>query len=329
MVSCQNNKTLTSPRSALKGAVLPAGRGVVKHSAANSKAKKVQRALETVFEETAGHSPSFFSMRGVLASPPRADGVRKLQRRPGALLPAFGRLRAQEGRDMPAQRKATPIKDAAAGLRVGWGRHRLGARCAVDDLAAELGATCQLRSALKQQEQLQQQQGLGLGPQQELLGPQGLQGQGQGLPQEQQQHALAGGGPGGVDATAAAAVEAAGAGGGSAGCTPAVRAWPRGPGSFGLRMAVAAAAAAAACNAVAAAPQGSLGPLAPAAAPSPMEPSPIAGLVSLSQPQSQPEPAVMGVPLPLQACRLAFEAGAGPGAAMQVMRAGGGAEAME
>ncbi|GFR44811.1 hypothetical protein Agub_g6147 [Astrephomene gubernaculifera] len=140
MVSCPGTSSIMlSPRPSKAGGL----RGVSKLSGYQpaAKAKKVQRALCTIFEENALGSSPFYPIKGWLASP----GAQPQQSN-NAINPALGRVRMQEYRDTPALRKATPVKDKRMAMRARFGRHRL--QGDLDALADELG-TCQLKSALK------------------------------------------------------------------------------------------------------------------------------------------------------------------------------------
>ncbi|PNH01950.1 hypothetical protein TSOC_012109 [Tetrabaena socialis] len=132
MVSCPGVALqVLSPRPPTTGGL----RGIAKHVAATSrfpdaKAKKVQRAL--CFDYQQSPSSSFFLARHA--------------RRIGVMHPALSRLRAQDSRDTPKMRQATPIKDKQLSMYAAYGRHSV--QGDLDSLADELG-TCQLQSALK------------------------------------------------------------------------------------------------------------------------------------------------------------------------------------
>ncbi|EFJ43587.1 hypothetical protein VOLCADRAFT_106748 [Volvox carteri f. nagariensis] len=143
MVSCPNNPPrLLSPRPTLG----PGLRGVTKQSAssrfASTKNKKAQRALCTIFEDSAlSASSPLFTMKA-----PWSPGGRTSRRNNLAMHPTLGRLRLQELLDAPKTRKATPIKERQLTLCAAFGRQRMHGD--LDALADELG-TCQLQSVLK------------------------------------------------------------------------------------------------------------------------------------------------------------------------------------
>ncbi|GIL80609.1 hypothetical protein Vretifemale_9782 [Volvox reticuliferus] len=146
MVSCPNNPSrMMSPGPTL-GASL---RGVTKRPAkqlfATTKPKKAQRALCTIFEESAltASSPLFGIKAAWLKQSPSGRASR---RNNIPMHPALERLRVQEMRETPTARKATPIKDRQTALRAAYGRHRI--QNELDALTDELG-TCQLQTALK------------------------------------------------------------------------------------------------------------------------------------------------------------------------------------
>ncbi|KXZ43284.1 hypothetical protein GPECTOR_95g673 [Gonium pectorale] len=142
MVSCPASASRAlSPRSAAGNVAL---RGVTKHSQStagvhgNAKAKKVQRALCTIFEENAQHSSPYYAVKSWLQGGGRHRGHHAVHH------PALGRLRLQEHRETPTRRKATPIKERPALVRSRFGRCRLQGE--LDALADELLTSCQLAS---------------------------------------------------------------------------------------------------------------------------------------------------------------------------------------